>query len=362
MTDIDFEELDRAVQSAIDDFSNEDEFGEAEVKEVSLPETLVDSIPDLIAAAPVSAPTTAPVSNPAPTTVPDPTPVSTPGPASAKLLFSAPRPVSKRSGRSLDSFSSPKANVGLTPTVKPEIVQPAATNGPVIDIVNPVRRQPVHELKSEPQSAPKMIEEPVPADEPELEIAELNFTEEIKESPFVENYQVDKRPLGAFSELSNRSEPVKSAVKPASVATESKELPIELPKELPIELPVPDEPVAATTPNVEAPTYVGGVDEASELPPELQQDILAVEATGMLHEQDPLSDENVGLEAIKEPVSLKGAEGSEKTEETIYTSEAYTKPLEHPKKQKSGWLKVVLIILLLLIGVTGGVAVYYFMG
>lgn len=308
MTDIDFEELDRAVQSAIDDFSEE-----------SSPSTV----------------------EPSPAVSEEPV-ASSLEPAPKKQFFSNPRPaanrpVSKQNTRSLDSFSSANSSVELTPTVKREKVVPEAKRGPIIDVVNPLKRNPVKELRNhtaEPTIAP-IIE---PAEEPTPEIFDpiaVELEEKIKESPFIDNLKVDKRPLGAFS-------------------TESNDKKVELPEE-------PKAPV-------ETPTYIGGVDEASELPAELQQDVLAIESTGMIHEQEPLSDENVGLkEATKNTQALANALNEDSktktenvnTEETVYTSEAYTKPLAHPQKKKTGWFSVVLIVLLLIVGVAAGAAIYY---
>lgn len=304
MTDIDFEELDRAVQSAIDDFSGEDEQLDHSVQ--------------------------TPQQN-------QQTPHSN-EPRQAVASQSISLPTKTRAQRSLDSFSSPKADIKLTPTVKPEIVQPEQ-KGRMIDVVNPIQRKPVHEVKREVVQE-EIIHEPLPQ-----EILDPEDLPEVKESPFIENLQVQKRPLGGFSKELGAS-----------------------PKEKPVETLV-EEKVEAKA--VEAPTYIGGVDEAEELPPELHQDVLDVEATGMLYPQEPLSDENVGLaeaQQLQSPAvssKTKATQTSKTTEapaETnIFASEAYSKPLEHPKKKKSGWFKVFLIVLLFILGIAGGAAVYYFM-
>lgn len=326
MTDIDFEELDRAVQSAIDDFSGENDV----VQEVA---SVSPALP--------------------------------------------PKPVARPAGRSLDSFSSPKSNVSLTPTVKKPIVQPQAPKGPVIDIINPARKNPVVGAKEIPTPKPEI------ETEPELEIVNesLEVEEVIKESPFIENAKVDKRPLGAFSNkqksnsksnelLSKLSAEMEALISGTTVAEPEVEV-VAKPEEVATPTAPPVEAVAvepAVERAVEAPTYVGGVDEANELPPELHSDILAVEATGMIHQQEPLSNENVGLEEAKKAAKAKTTEPKNEpvqnkpagAEESLYTSEAYTKPLAHSKKKKSGWLTVVLILLLILVGAAGGAAAYYF--
>ena len=347
MTDIDFEELDRAVQSAIDDFSEE------------------SSLDNELAVA--SSKTQAEFVSPVPTIEPEPTTKSTPAPSpEPKQFFSNPRPVSsrpvaKQPSRSLDSFSSAKSSVELTPTVKREKATPEIKKGPVIDVINPIKRSPVKELRN--HTEPKITPESEQPKEPILDDSStdiFDLEENTKDSPFIENLKVDKRPLGAFS----------STIVEKPVATTTAEEPVEkslssLLDEAPAETSA-EEPTKS--PVIETPTYIGGVDEAQELPAELQDDVLAVESTGMIHEQEPLSDENVGLKEATENSSsaaLSSSVSGEKTEktnteETVYTSEAYTKPLAHPQKKKTGWFSVVLIILLLLVGAGAGFAIYYF--
>lgn len=294
MTDIDFEELDRAVQSAIDDFSEEDSVDQAKGSAVVEKAAVVEPVVEQPAKAP---------------------------------LFTTPRPTHKPVARSLDSFISPKAKVELTPTVKPEIVQPPASKGRMIDSINPVRKKPVREAQT-PAPVETVIEsveqvvEPVEVEpiEPFELITHDEQRDSSKESPFIENLKVDKRPLGSLAK--------------------------DLPEDLPESLPDPVE-------MLEAPTYIGGVDEAEELPEELQQEILEVEATGMIHRQEPLSGDDIN--------SLDTDQSPDKLAESVYTSDAYTKPLEHPKKNKSGWLKVTLILLLFILGIAGGIAAYYFL-
>ena len=349
MTDIDFEELDRAVQSAIDDFSEE-----------SLSETDLTIAPNenqVETPVPASSSSVASMSTfaTAPTS-----------PAAPKQFFSNPRPVSsrpvaKQPSRSLDSFSSAKSSVELTPTVKREKATPEIKKGPVIDVIKPIKRSPVKELRN--HTEPKITPESEQPKEPILDDSStdiFDLEENTKDSPFIENLKVDKRPLGAFS----------STIVEKPVAATTAEEPVEkslssLLDEAPAETSA-EEPTKS--PVIETPTYIGGVDEAQELPAELQDDVLAVESTGMIHEQEPLSDENVGLKEATENSSsaaLSSSVSGEKTgkantEETVYASEAYTKPLAHPQKKKTGWFSVVLIILLLLVGAGAGFAIYYF--
>ena len=44
----------------------------------------------------------------------------------------------------------------------------------------------------------------------------------------------------------------------------------------------------------------------------------------------------------------------------IFDTDSFAKPLAHPAKSRSGWLKVIFIVGLILLGIGGGLLVYLF--
>lgn len=58
--------------------------------------------------------------------------------------------------------------------------------------------------------------------------------------------------------------------------------------------------------------------------------------------------------AASQPKEDEGSEGA------IYDTSTYHQPLAHPTKKKYDWALVVAIAAIVLLGIAGGVAVYYF--
>lgn len=178
------------------------------------------------------------------------------------------------------------------------------------------------------------------------------------DSPFIAGAKVEKRPLGAFSEMINaedsmddKKSDIKTPEDQTKKTTESEEDSLK------------DEP--AYEPNTETRNV--------HLPPELQKDILDVES-------DPTTDK---LNVVKhktsnEPVALgnpylhtaqaeispqyKEKKSEEKTSGSIYDTKDYHSPLLHPDKKKKGWLTVLWIVLTVVaaIGLVYFVSTYLF--
>ncbi len=328
MTNLDFEELDRAVQSAIDDLKKENT-AKAETQKTEEPTFTPLAVPTKLPSAPAASPT----------------------PATVTKKVAAPKRPKGGVSRSLDSFSSPEANVNLTPTVKRQAkkVQSKRPSTPVIDIVTPVKKSTKNaDLSTKQPAKPTDTKGIVTQQEPIFASQEMDeeslfldpiSLEAINESPFIKNLQVEKRPLGAFTtplidNLNKKDNKIK------------------------------EEEQADSTEIFMA----GGVDEPAQLPPELQADILAVETNGLVgsKKSEAIDSGTKASAAAKSGSAPKvndalGEDDESTVTETLYTSEAYTKPLQHPAKQKTGWLRVVLIVLLMLVGIVGGVVIYYTM-
>lgn len=169
------------------------------------------------------------------------------------------------------------------------------------------------------------------------------------ESPFLTDAKVEKRPLGAFS--------TEAAIPPSdSVPEEATSLPAETEVLTPAsgdDSGQEDNPIEAETP----------------LPAELQDDLLLIEA-GVDTPDQTKKDEPTALKVPQtEPVAGPTSITQQYTEQpstgdqptgAIFDTEAYHKPLAHPAKKKSGWLSVFFITLLIIVGVAAGAAVYFF--
>lgn len=169
------------------------------------------------------------------------------------------------------------------------------------------------------------------------------------ESPFLTDAVVEKRPLGAFSSEATlptgdgeQASTTVSSVEPEALTPEG-------------------DPSAK---HVDQPTEMG-----TPLPAELQDDLLLIEAgveTAVEPKKDePITSQRPQAEAPAGPTSItqqyteQPSTGDQPTG-AIFDTEAYQKPLAHPVKKKSGWLMVLWVVLLLVGGAGAGAAVYFF--
>lgn len=160
------------------------------------------------------------------------------------------------------------------------------------------------------------------------------------ESPFLPDTKVEKRPLGAFSNDTNSQD----IIEPPVVETEDAEK-------------VEPELVKSDMP--------ANNSETSNIPAELDSSILDIEANSSTHKNDvdinknPLSHTpgatSINQQYKEKPGSDKSVSGS------IYDANSYNKAISSPIKKKSGWMMVVWIAILLVVGVGAGLAFYHFM-
>jgi hypothetical protein len=233
---------------------------------------------------------------------------------------------------------------------EPTLVVPprVRSRGQVMDVVPPLapRRpaqpvKPVEATASEPVEEPatpsfeqpdplefsgfKMDESPAPIEEkpvdiaPEPVVAADEQTEPLT-TPFLSDAKVEKRPLGAFSDTPKPDEEKPEEMKP---------------------LEVPAEEIAEP------------VEQQEDLPAELQTDVLSIEAT-----------ETTATEAAPPVPSIiqqykEKPSSDDKPSASIYDSEAFHMPLTHTAPKRSGWLIVVWIAALVLVGGGIGVALYF---
>lgn len=109
-----------------------------------------------------------------------------------------------------------------------------------------------------------------------------------------------------------------------------------------------------------------------QLPAELQSDLVAVEAdtTGTSPEVEAVAEPAVepsapqSKPAVTGPTSIQqqyteSAETGDQTNGSIYDTDTYHQALTHPVKKKSGWIWVLWVFLLLIVGAGGAAALYY---
>lgn len=191
-------------------------------------------------------------------------------------------------------------------------------------------------------------------------------------SPFLPDAKVEKRPLGATA----------SGLQEAPVAA----LPIAAQGK---------EDLTPHDPNDQLPP--SPTDTAPPLPEELQQDLVAIESgthqAEELKTEPSASDEKTEEVTVKErpptptteasnqepaktetesdakspepigPVSIpqqykEEPSTGDKENGSIYDTDTYHQPLAHPAKKKSGWLWVIWILLILVVGAGAGAALY----
>lgn len=193
------------------------------------------------------------------------------------------------------------------------------------------------ELNVDTVADPEVLEE-APEIAPVEEVSDNQ--QEPLVTPFLADAKVEKRPLGGVS-----GEP---ASVEANVAIAE----------------------AAADPIVETPA------PELELPEELQDKLVAIEAGLHLEEPEAMPVTTVPIVAAPAadvqpaapsgPISIpqqyreEPATGDQ-TNGSIYDTANYHKPLDHPAKKKSGWLWIVWVLGLLILGGAGGAAAYLYL-
>jgi hypothetical protein len=433
MKDLDFDELDRAVNSLMSNVpksapqitgTNEKtlDLGSLGGDSQGIPAKLEDMAKK---AAEQEAPTAMPVPSAPPVSSPSVT--ATPRPA-APAVKAPDRPQSsapavRRGGRFMDVVH-PSSDMKKPETPRPVsrqgvTIEPVGKAAPGEPVVQPKTFAPapvMTETEKEPADEPKPVAddtlkpleppkidtsvknnattEPAPSssDWPDpLDMVAKNDTAAPLTSPFLADAKVEKRPLGGLSapETDDKKPEQQEALTPElDLGAGASELQAALEEMKPQEKePTASKPETSPMPTPKLP---GDEDLTAPLPEELQGDLMAVEAdtthdemkqkhdTELKKEQPADSEEEkpVSKETLKvEPKSDSSApsgptsipqqyheEPSTGDQENgaIYDTSAYHQPLAHPAKKKSGWLWIVWIVAILLLGAAGGAAIYFF--
>ena len=72
------------------------------------------------------------------------------------------------------------------------------------------------------------------------------------------------------------------------------------------------------------------------------------------------TDEQPPVVSITQQYAESPSTGDAPATTSIFDTDAYKKPLAHPKKKSSGWLVVLWIAVLLIVGAGAGAAVYFY--
>lgn len=190
---------------------------------------------------------------------------------------------------------------------------------------------------------------------------ESNDTAEPLNSPFLTDAKVEKRPLGTpapelYANPQSEPETADLSVDVAEVTEEtSAQVPsLILPEELQgdlmaIESGVSEAPSVTTTPR-DASVLVDAPKEESKT-----ETPKASVATSVQAAAAPMGTGSIPQQYREEPSTGDQTTGS------IYDTASYHQPLDHPAKKKTGWLWVLWVIILLILGAGGGALAYLYL-
>lgn len=176
--------------------------------------------------------------------------------------------------------------------------------------------------------------------------ASLATVDEPLSSPFLPDAKVEKRPLGGAALASTGSE--------LTVEDENAQLPA-LPKDvepaLPEELHGDIASIEADNSTTDPAKHVESNETTKEsLPKGIEPKKPTVTVTEAIVPSGPTS---IPQQYKEEPSS------GDKENGAIYDTDSYHQPLSHPAKEKHGWSWVLWILLILLVGAGGGAALYF---
>ncbi|PID33467.1 hypothetical protein CR969_00625 [Candidatus Saccharibacteria bacterium] len=383
MTDIDFDELDKAVNSLMGKSDEKTDQAEKPVPTTEAAPAFTVNPQPTTPAMP-SQPAT-PVASASPTPVAS-TPVSAPA-AVKPGADQAPKPANLATKRSAGRFMDmvhPQSDMinsrpmASAPSRQGATLQPGGEAA--VDMLAGSEDKPADDLadkvsNSLNQSAtgstatpkPPLTLQPLsPSEKPAENKPEEQLTQ-AQESPFLPDAVVEKRPLGEPMTLAEPKSPAESEPKlDAPTPTDS-------PSEKPVDQPAQaDDNLAPVEPSTPSPS--------EPLAPELGKDIMALEAsapedlklpadlksseTKKPEPQAPKDDNQSSSSSMPVsgdiPQQYKAEESIAPDPAPVFEAAAQQPPeVQHKPKGKSGWFIVMIIILLLILGAGGGVAAYF---
>ena len=302
MSDIDFDELDRAVNS------------------------LIAKTPALNKGNAVT--TDEPVNITPSTPVVEPVPVEPVQPSSAPVSLAGQR----SSGRFMDVIhpsTDMRTSVVLPDNAKPDL-KPLSASKPVTNINGILNK----DTSTTTGYQPTPVEKPsdVPIEQPKFDDSK---TPSALESPFIAGAKVEKRPLGAFS-----AEPTVELSSTGEVSEKTEEKPVS-DESVIINSPLPDELQSDILQIESGNSTVNEKMAVEEVPPAFESMSNVTPSIVQQYKEKPTtSDQKTGA---------------------IYDTDVYHKAIKPEAKKKSGgWLWIVWIILLLAVGVGAGAIAYFY--
>lgn len=303
----------------------------------------------------------------------------------------APKPVS-RQGVTIEPIgkAAPGEPVVQQKPFAPAPVMPEAEAKSTVEPAADEAPKPLEPPKVETTMKPVDVQEPSASsnDWPDpLDMAAKNESAQPLTSPFLADAKVEKRPLGGLStvDAAHEEQPEQEAVEPISSPVAGATL-VEKTEE-PVEDAKPKEETPAVL-STQPPEPSSNEDTTTPLPEELRGDLMAVEADTthdkvkqkhdieLQKEQAAKEDEvstsvktskpepkqesqaSVGPTSIPQQYHEEPSTGDQDNG-AIYDTSTYHQPLAHPAKKKTGWLWVVWIVIILLLGAAGGAAIYF---
>lgn len=384
MKDIDFDELDRAVNSLMSGIPKSAPIKNDDIKTLTLESKLSDTTPSSTLSQAISTPSTSPALSDTKIDIEEPENES-----SSSLVALA----NRRGGRFMDvvhpSSDMKKPTSPSTPsrqglTIEPRGGMPSAPQAndtTLVQVSSPQANEGIvaktHSFEPQEDMAVSSNDWPDPLDiasDPSQESLPANETEVTASvldgligsdaaageasqmpplaSPFLADAKVEKRPLGGTPQQESAEEPDHSPV--LGVLAEgaddaSSDMDSQLPPD-PVDIEVP-------------------------LPEELSTDVMAIESddTQPASQRDDSAVSSSAIAApvvAMEPKSLAGrnsipqqyqeeANTGDQSSGAIFDTATYHQPLNHPAHKKTGWLWVIAIVGILLLGAAGGAALYF---
>lgn len=356
MTELDFDELDKAVNSLMAENGTEEAPAPAPAPSAPAPDS--------------SSSASAPAASPAVRRrgqfmdVIRPSSSMRPSPMAAKheAATVTPPAADETPAEESPALSSPDmlSETSAEPSTEPASAPVSEWPDPIdMSVASAAAETPEMPAETEPSS--EEPEQTVPAPE---ETAAEHIPDDPLTSPFLPDAKVEKRPLGV----------------PAPVSSDAPfDQPIEAEPDIaPIE--TSDTGDIAVLPEEQS-TDMGTVPAPVLVPDELKEDVVAVESNEVVHEEnapEPVPQEQPAPAAAaetaapaSEAVPAGGAitqqyeeqpSSGDQTNGAIYDTDTYHQPLDaHPAKKKSSVMTWVLwIIVLLIVGATAGAMWFYF--
>ena len=163
--------------------------------------------------------------------------------------------------------------------------------------------------------------------------------DELSDTPFISGTKVEKRPLGAFSTAEPPTTEPDLEDKGQLDDQKNDSLPDELQDEILSIESRESTPGPEPQPETAEPVEKSDVTEKTEVPAVENKPAVATSINQQYEEKPSTGDRDSG---------------------PIYDTNSYHKPLASPVKKKSGWKIIIWILGILIVGVGAGVLVYYF--